>query len=226
MSILFLVSTPIGNLKDISFRALDVLNSADLILAEDTRRTKIHLNFYKIKTLLLSYQEHNEKYRIPAVIQKLKSGEKIALVSDAGTPLISDPGYKLVTATLSAKIKIEAIPGPSSILCALILSGLPPDKFCFLGFLPRKEGQKAKLLENLKNQSFSFTYIAFESPFRLLKTLASLQKAFGEIEVVICRELTKMHEEVIREEVDVLIQKLAHQKIKGEITLLFHLERD
>jgi 16S rRNA (cytidine1402-2'-O)-methyltransferase len=223
MSALFLVSTPIGNLQDITLRAIETLKTVDLILAEDTRHTKILLSQFNITTPMLSYEEYNEHSRIPYVIQKLKDGINIALVSDAGTPLISDPGYKLVREVISQNIQVEAIPGPSSILTALVLSGLPTDKFCFLGFFPRKTGQQIDLLKNLKDHEISMTYIFFESPFRLIKTLKVLEGEFGEIEVVVCRELTKIHQEIIKDSTSKLLSSYAKRSVKGEIVLLFHL---
>ena len=187
MGILYLVSTPIGNRADISLRALETLKKTEILLCEDTRKTKMLLEFYEIfGPQLVSYYEPVEEAKIPQVIEWLKDGKIISLVSNAGTPLISDPGFKLVRECVRQKIKVEAIPGASALLAALTISGLPTDKFTFLGFLPKKDGKKEKLLKEIK-----YTTIAYESPYRLVKTLEMLNKLMAEAEVVICRELTK-----------------------------------
>ena len=194
MGILYLVSTPIGNRADISLRALETLKKTEILLCEDTRKTKMLLEFYEIfGPQLVSYYEPVEEAKIPQVIEWLKDGKIISLVSNAGTPLISDPGFKLVRECVRQKIKVEAIPGASALLAALTISGLPTDKFTFLGFLPKKDGKKEKLLKEIK-----YTTIAYESPYRLVKTLEMLNKLMAEAEVVICRELTKKFEETLR----------------------------
>jgi len=219
---LYLVSTPIGNLKDITLRAIDVLSSVEIIACEDTRKTGLLLQKLEIKTKpqLLSYYEENEQGRIPQIIGFLKQNKSVALVSNAGTPTISDPGYKLVRECLNQGIAVESIPGPSSILTALTVSGLPTDKFLFLGFLPKKEGKRKTIFENLPKKT---TIIFFESPFRLLKTLKELKEFFGDIEIVICRELTKIFEEIRREKIGDLINHFEQIKPKGELTILFQL---
>jgi len=219
---LYLVSTPIGNLKDITLRAIDVLSSVEIIACEDTRKTGLLLQKLEIKTKpqLLSYYEENEQGRIPQIIGFLKQNKSVALVSNAGTPTISDPGYKLVRECLRQEIAVESIPGPSSILTALTLSGLPTDKFLFLGFLPKKEGKRKTILESLPKKT---TIIFFESPFRLLKTLKELKEIFGDIDIVICRELTKIFEEIQREKIGDLINHFEQIKPKGELTILFQL---
>lgn len=223
---LYLVTTPIGNLKDITLRALDTLRKVDLVLCEDTRHTGRLLNHYKIKKPLSSFHENNEQQRIPLVLDKLRKGQKIALVSDAGTPTVSDPGYKLVRECIRQKITIEAIPGPSAILTALVISGMPTNKFLFLGYLPRKQSQRQKLFLNLSEleQHLKPTYIAFETPHRLLKSLQVLYETVGDIDIAVCRELTKLHEEVRREKVSRSIAHFHKAKPKGEITLVFRLK--
>lgn len=222
---LYLIATPIGHLKDITLRALDTLREVDLVLCEDTRHTGKLLNHYKINKPLSSFHEHNEQQRIPQVVDKLNREQKIALVSDAGTPTISDPGYKLVRQCLQHKIKIEAIPGPSAILTALVVSGMPTDKFLFLGYLPRKKSQREKLFLNLGKEEHRFkqTYIAFETPYRLLKSLQDLYESSGDIDIAVCRELTKVHEEVRREKISQSIAYFENAKPRGEMTLVFRL---
>jgi len=222
MGTLYLVATPIGNMKDITLRAIEVLSSVDIIACEDTRKTGILLEKLEIKNKpqLLSYYEENEQGRIPQIINFLKEGKSVALVSNAGTPTISDPGFKLVRECINQNIPMESIPGPSSVLTALTSSGLPTDKFLFLGFLPKKPGKRQKILLSLPKE---ITIIFFESPFRLLKTLEELKELFGDIEIVICRELTKIYEEVRREKISESIAHFEKVKPKGEFTLLFHL---
>jgi 16S rRNA (cytidine1402-2'-O)-methyltransferase len=219
---LYLVSTPIGNLKDITLRAIEILSSVEVLACEDTRKTGLLLEKLGIKNKpqLLSYYEENEQGRIPQIINFLKEGKSVALVSNAGTPTISDPGYKLVRECINQGIWVESIPGPSSVLTALIVSGLPTDKFLFLGFLPKKEGKRKTILESLPKKT---TIIFFESPFRLVKTLKELKEFLGDINVVICRELTKVFEEVRREEIQDSINHFLKVKPKGEIVILFNL---
>ena len=216
MAEIYIVSTPIGNRQDISLRALAVFRQLDYLLCEDTRKTKQLLTFYQIKPWpqLVSFYEQNESARIPEVLGWLKQGKAVGLVTNAGTPLISDPGFKLVRECSKEKIQIVAIPGASAVLAALVVSGLPTDKFTFLGFLPKKAGKKEKLLREIKS-----TTIAYESPFRLVKTLELLQKLRPEAQVVICRELTKKFEEVIRGKPEEILEKI-HAKVKGEIVIL------
>lgn len=217
MGILYIIATPIGNRQDITLRALAILEELDYLLCEDTRKTKLLLDFYQLKKLpiLISYYEPVEEAKVPQVISWLKLDKKVGLVSNAGTPLISDPGFKLVRECVKEKIKVEAIPGASALLTALTISGLPTDKFTFLGFLPKKNGKKEKLLKEAK-----YTMVAYESPFRLIKTLETIKKLFPDREVVICRELTKVFEEVIRGKPEELLEKLKDKKIKGEIVVV------
>ena len=220
---LFIVATPIGNLKDITLRALEVLKAVDYILCEDTRVTGKLLNRYEISKKLVPFNDFNEDKKGQAVINDLVSGQNIALVSDAGTPLISDPGYKLVRACIHQWIAVETIPGPSSVIAALTISGLPPDKFTFVGYLPKKDVKRKKFLEDLKRsrEIVRSTIIAFESPFRLLKTLEDINEVFGDIEIVVCRELTKMHEEVKQEKISESITYFSKNIPKGELVLLW-----
>ena len=220
MGILYIVSTPIGNLGDISLRAIETLQKVDLILAEDTRRTGILLKSLKIKKNLLSFYEHNELARIPQVIDFLKRGQNLALVSDAGTPTISDPGFKLIREAITQGLKIESIPGASAALAALVVSGLPTDKFIFLGYLPKKQGKATKIIKQIAD--LDFTIILFESPKRLLRNLKLLKDLLGNKSTVVARELTKLHEEYLRGDIEDIIEHFKKNPIKGEITLIIH----
>lgn len=218
MSTLFVVATPIGNLEDITFRAVRILAEVDLIAAEDTRQTKILLTRYNINTQMTSYHKFNIKVKTPLLVNLLQQGKRIALVSDSGMPGISDPGYELIKESVGQNIRVEPIPGPSAAITALAVSGLPTDRFVFLGFLPKKPGKKRKVLENLKNEAGSI--IIYESPYRVVKTLVDIEKIFGNREVSICRELTKKFEEVIRGKVGDVLEKLKDRKVKGEVVLV------
>lgn len=220
---LYIVATPIGNLEDMTFRAIKTLKEVDLILSEDTRRTGLLLKHFGIEKPQLSYFEFNEEKRIPQIIERLESGQSIALVSNAGTPLISDPGFKLVRACIAQGIIVESIPGPSAVLAALTVSGLPTDKFLFLGYLPKSTGKAEKILSNLEKilAIQKMTVILFESPHRLVKTLLELKNIIGEIEIVICRELTKIYQEIRREKISQSISHFAKIKPKGEFTIVF-----
>lgn len=225
---LFLVSTPIGNLEDITLRALNTLFSVPVILCEDTRKTLNLLKHYQkegqIIPKLISYFEENEQRRLPEVISMLKDGQNIALVSNSGTPTISDPGFKLVSECWRQGVKVVSIPGPSSPIASLSVSGFPTDKFLFLGFLPNKSSQRTKLFENVKKSqtSISSTVIFFESPFRIAKSLEDLEKVFGDIVIVVCRELTKIYEEVIKQRVSLFVKEYFRHQPKGEFIVLFH----
>lgn len=223
MGKLYIVSTPIGNLKDITLRTLEILKSVDYVLCEDTRVTGKLLNSYKIAQKMVSFNDFSEEAKTPNVIGDLLGGKTVALVSDAGTPLISDPGFKLVHECIHQGIAIESIPGPSSVTVALTLSGLSPDKFTFVGYLPKKDAKRKKFLEDLKKsrEIVKSTIIVFESPFRLLKTLEDIKDVFGDIEIVVCRELTKLHEEVRREKVSESVIHFSKNKTKGEFVILF-----
>jgi len=214
---LYLVATPIGNLEDITFRAVHVLKSVDLIAAEDTRKTKILLNHYIIDKPMLSYFSYNEQVRAPQLIDKLLSGLSIALVSDAGTPGISDPAFHIVQQALDRNIPIIPIPGPTAFISALITSGLPTDRFIFEGFLPQKKGRKTKF-ESLKSEER--TMIFYESPHRIMKTLTEIHSYFGDRKVVVARELTKKFEEIVRGSVESVILELGKKQPKGEYVIV------
>ena len=219
---LYLVATPIGNLSDITLRAVETLKQVDCIACEDTRHSKILFDHYGISKPLVSYFDFSEKRRAPRLIEKMKKGESIALVSDAGTPGIADPGYRLIQKSLEAGIAIEAIPGPSAFLMALSVSGLPTDRFSFEGFFPVKPGPLKRRLLSLKEEGR--TVIFYESPHRILKTLALIQETLGDIEIVVARELTKKFEEVLRKKVSEIIAHFSKGKILGEFVVLFHLK--
>ena len=216
---LFLVPTPIGNLEDMTFRAVNTLRDVDLILAEDTRHTQKLLNHFEIETPQKSFHEHNTQERIPQVIEWLQEGKKIAQVSDAGTPSISDPGFELVQACVEASISVIPLPGANAGITALIASGLVPQPFYFYGFLPRKKKEKNETLEQLRTHSE--TVILYESPFRLKDTFLSIQTVYGESQpVVLCRELTKSYEEFIRGTASELVLLLQEEELKGECCIL------
>jgi 16S rRNA (cytidine1402-2'-O)-methyltransferase len=216
---LYLVATPIGNLGDVTIRALATLAAADVILCEDTRTTARLLERYGIRTPMSAYHEHNAQKIRPGLLAKLKDGKAIALVSDAGMPLVSDPGYRLVKDCVEQEITVTAAPGPSAVLTALALSGLPTDRFLFLGFLPQKAGERQKLLSSMTG--VAATLIAFESPHRLDKTLVDLAMIFGDRPIVVARELTKLHEELARgTAAELLASFTARDRIRGEICLV------
>ena len=214
---LYIVATPIGNLKDITLRALEILKQADLILAEDTRRTGKLLKHYEIKNKMLSYNDINKEQRTKKIIALLKQGEEIALVSDSGTPGISDPGFYIAREAIKNNIEISPIPGPTAFVAALICSGLPTDKFMFQGFLPKKQGQKTNIIKDIKQ-----TTIFYESPHRIQKTLKLMQELIPDKDIVIARELTKKFEEFIRGKAKEVYAKLKNKTIKGEIVLIVH----
>ncbi len=224
---LYIISTPIGNLKDITLRALAVLKEVDGIICEDTRRTSVLLKHYNIsyKKQLIVLNDYNEFKTIPQIINRLNQGENLALVSDAGTPLISDPGYKLVREAIRQGIKLDSLPGPSSVITALTLSGLPPDKFTFLGYPPEKNGHRLKflhyLLDREGNEGLKATYIMFVSPHKLIKILEDMREVFGDMEVVLAHELTKIHQSVETKLISEWLEILKNPK--GEYILLFHL---
>jgi 16S rRNA (cytidine1402-2'-O)-methyltransferase len=215
---LYLVPTPIGNLEDITLRAVEVLRQVDIVAAEDTRHTGILLHHFELHKPLISYQEHNEQQRIPEIIAKLENGVNIALVSDAGTPAISDPGYKLVRSAIDSGIPVDALPGPSSTIVALVGSGLPSDKFYFAGFPAKTSAKRQKQFEDLAN--LPATLIFFESPHRLAQTIADAYAVFNNRQAVVARELTKMHQEYKRGLLAELVDFYKQKNIKGEIVLL------
>ncbi len=215
---LYLVPTPIGNLADITLRALEVLKSVDIVLAEDTRTTGVLLKHYEISTTLKSYHIHNEHQQLQHIIAAFRAGKRMALVSDAGTPAISDPGFLLVRECLLQDIAIECLPGATAFVPALVSSGLPTDRFVFEGFLPVKKGRQTRL-ESLQEEKR--TMIFYESPHRLLKTLGHFAQYFGETrQVSVSRELTKMFEETVNGSIAEIINHFEDKKIKGEIVLV------
>ena len=217
--ILYVVATPIGNLEDITYRAVRVLGEVHWVACEDTRQTRKLLDHYRIRTPQISYHEHNELDRAKELCSRLLAGESGALVSDAGVPLISDPGYRLVHSAVGAGIAVQPIPGPSAALAALSASGLPTDAFHFAGFLPPKPGQRLHALEALKNEQA--TLIFYEAPHRLLEALTDIRTVLGDRDVVVAREITKMHEEFLHGTVSEVHDKLDERdSVKGEVTLL------
>ena len=223
MSDLYLVATPIGNLEDVSLRALKVLEEAELVLAEDTRRTRVLLDRHNIPAKPVSLHAHNEAGRVSKVLAVLDGGGDVALVSDAGTPLISDPGDRLVAAALEAGHSVVPIPGASALLAALAASGLPAVPFTFVGFLPRRGGECDRVLESLRDRRD--TLIFFESPRRVAKTLARLKEAFGDRQACAARELTKLHEEIARGSLSELAKHF-EEGARGEFTLVVAGARD
>ncbi|WP_419954830.1 16S rRNA (cytidine(1402)-2'-O)-methyltransferase [Neobacillus niacini] len=216
--ILYLVPTPIGNLEDMSFRAVRILKEADLIAAEDTRNTKKLCNYFEIQTPVVSYHEHNKESSGEKLIHKIKEGMKIALVSDAGMPAISDPGYELVEAAISEKVTVVPLPGANAALPALIASGLTCQPFYFYGFLNRSKKEKKTELESLKKQTG--TLIFYESPHRLKETLTSMYDILGDRKAAICRELTKKFEEFIRGNLSEVVEWAHQDEIRGEFCLI------
>ena len=216
---LFVVGTPIGNLEDITLRALRILKEVDLIACEDTRQTQKLLTHYNIGTPTVSYHEHNELTRSAELVKKLEEGARIALVSDAGMPGISDPGYRLVALAVRHNIPVVPIPGPAAFLAALSASGLPTDSFRFSGFLPAKQGQRRELLESIKDSPR--TQVFYEAPHRIGETLQDVVAALGpDRPIVIARELTKLHEEFLRGSAEEVARAVQARELKGEITLL------
>ena len=220
---LFVVGTPIGNLEDITLRAISTLQNVDLILAEDTRNSKKLLSAHNIDTKMMSYHEHSNEKETKRIISLLLDGKNLALISDAGTPTISDPGYGLIRDCIKKEIKIIPIPGASAITTAMSVSGLPSDSFTFFGFLPKKKGRIKKIKELLNVDN---TIILFESPFRLEKTLNQLKEYLGNRSVVVGRELTKLYEEIIRGNLEDVIKYFSKSKVKGEIVIMIGKDDD
>ena len=216
---IYLVATPIGNLEDITLRALRILKEADLIACEDTRQTQKLLNHFGITTPTISYHEHNEAARAKELAAQAQQGRTIAIVSDAGMPAISDPGYRIVLQALERKVPVIPIPGPSALLAGLAASGLPTDSFRFHGFLPARQGQRRRILEEIR--SSSQTEVFYEAPHRVVETLQDIVEVLGPSRpVVIARELTKLHEEFLRGSAQELLAQLQQKEVRGEITLL------
>jgi len=211
---LYIISTPIGNLEDITLRAIRILKEVDLIAAEDTRHTKILLGKYEIRKPLISYYSYNKIRKKDKIINKLKEGRNIALVSDSGTPGISDPGASLIQSAIQQEIKVEPIPGPTALITALVSSGKPTNKFVFEGFLSNKQGKRKKQLENLKNEKR--TIIIYESCHRITKFLEDALSVMGDRDIVIARELTKKFEEIKRGKISDLLRYFSEQKPRGE----------
>jgi len=215
---LYLVATPIGNLEDITLRALRTLKECDVVAAEDTRRTGQLLKHFGISRPLLSYFQFNEAKRSEEIIGRLQRGEKVALVTDAGSPGISDPGERVVRAAIAAGLHVESVPGPSALVAALTASGLPTEEFHFVGFLPHKSGQRRRELERLKGMGG--TLVLYESPYRVEKLLGELNEVFAERQVVLARELTKKFEEYLRGTPAELLEVLKQRALKGEFVVL------
>ena len=215
---LYLVPTPIGNLKDITLRALDVLNEVEIIAAEDTRQTLKLLNHFDIKKTLISYHQHNEQGKSNEIITKLKEGKDIAIVTDAGTPGISDPGAVIVGKCIEENIKFEVLPGATAITTAVVYSGLDTTKFQFRGFISRETKDRKILVEELKDSKESIIF--YESPHRLLSTLDFLYNSFGNRHIAVCRELTKLHEEIVRGTLQEVIDIFSNRTVKGEFVLV------
>lgn len=241
MGTLYIVSTPIGNLQDITLRAIKTLFEVDIIACEDTRRAGVLLDtisipYYNLinnghakknKPQLLSYYEQIELRRIPEILSILQRNLNVALISDAGTPAVSDPGFKLIRECIKSGIKIETIPGPSSVITALTVSGLPTDKFLFLGYPPQKSGHRKQFFENISNSQkiIKSTVILFVAPHKMLKNLEELRNVIGDIPIVLCRELTKVHEEIRREKISESISHFQNHPPKGEFVLLLNLQQ-
>jgi len=215
---LYIVSTPIGNLEDITLRALRVLKEVDLIAAEDTRRTRQLLTHFGIQKPLISYHEHNERMRENSLLEKLREGKNVALVTDAGTPGISDPGETLIRRAVREKITLVPIPGPAAAMAALSVAGLPTDRFLFYGFLPSRSEARKKLLDGLRRRPE--TLVFYESPRRLPSLLEEAREIFGNRQVAVARELTKVYEEIRRGSLEEVLTKIEQDEIKGEVTVV------
>jgi 16S rRNA (cytidine1402-2'-O)-methyltransferase len=215
---LYVVATPIGNLEDITLRAIRVLKEVDLIAAEDTRHTQSLLGHYGIRSPLTSYHEHNERVKARQLVDRLERGESVALVSDAGSPAISDPGFHLVREAVRAKIPVVPVPGASALAAVLSASGLPIDRFAFEGFLPAKKRERREKLQSLREEAR--TLVFYEAPHRLKESLSDIHSALGPREIVLAREVTKLHEEFIRGPITDVIARVRDQEVRGEMTLV------
>lgn len=215
MPVLYVVATPIGNLEDISLRALRVLKEVSLIAAEDTRKTRRLLNAYSIETPLTSYHEHSRKSKLDYLLKYLEE-EDLALVSEAGMPGLSDPGYELVVGAIEAGVSVVPVPGPSAVITALVVSGLPTDQFLYIGFLPRRKGSRQRLLGSIVDERR--TIVAFETPHRLREALCDIQDVLGDRRICVCRELTKVHEEIFRGRVSQAREHFSQPR--GEVSLV------
>ena len=218
MGILYIVPTPVGNMEDMTFRAVRLLKEVDLVLAEDTRTSGILLKHYEIKNALMSHHKFNEHGTSAGIVNRLLAGENVALISDAGTPGISDPGFYLVREAVRAGVEVQCLPGATAFVPALVSSGLPCDRFAFEGFLPQKKGRQTKL-QSLKDEER--TMIFYESPFRLVKTLQQFAEVYGgDRQVSVCREISKVHEESVRGSLDEVIAHFKEKEPKGEIVIV------
>ena len=218
MGILYIVPTPVGNMEDMTFRAVRILKEVDLVLAEDTRTSGILLKHYEIKNALMSHHKFNEHGTSAGIVNRLLAGENVALISDAGTPGISDPGFFLVREAVRAGVEVQCLPGATAFVPALVSSGLPCDRFAFEGFLPQKKGRQTKL-QSLKDEER--TMIFYESPFRLVKTLQQFAEIYGgDRQVSVCREISKVHEESVRGSLDEVIAHFKEKEPKGEIVII------
>ena len=218
MGILYVVPTPVGNMEDMTLRAIRILKEADLVLAEDTRTSGILLKHFEIKNHLMSHHKFNEHGTSAGIVERLKAGQTIALISDAGTPGISDPGFYLVREAVAAGIEVQTLPGATAFVPALVSSGLPDDRFCFEGFLPQKKGRQTRL-EGLRDEQR--TMIFYESPYRLVKTLQQFSEVFGEDrQVSVCREISKVHEESVRGTLAEVIAHFTEKEPKGEVVVV------
>lgn len=215
---LYVVGTPIGNLEDITLRALNTLKTSDLIACEDTRRTQKLLNHYEIRTPTISYHEHNEMTRAPELVLEMEQGSVISLVSDAGTPVLSDPGFRLVHLAIRHRITVIPVPGPSALVAALTAAGLPMNEFIFSGFLPPKRSARRKALSALTG--FKKTIVFYEAPHRIIDSLRDIRDILGEREMVIAREVTKIHEEFLRGSITQIRDLLKKEPVKGELTVI------
>lgn len=216
---LSIIATPIGNLKDLSLRAQDTLKSVHFVLCEDTRRARKLKTYIGFDAPLVSFHEHNERIRIPKVIERMKRGNKFALISDAGTPVLSDPGFLLVQTAIRENVSLTFIPGPNAAIAALVLSGIPSQPFSFIGFLPAQANRRIARIERL-SQLHDHTLIFFESPDRIVGLLRELGERLGDRDIAICRELTKMHEEVLRGKISTLLPELSSRQLQGEFTVV------
>ncbi len=218
MSKLFVVPTPVGNLEDMTFRAIRVLKEADLILAEDTRTSAVLMKHFEIQTPMTSHHKFNEHKSVEGIVRKIKGGETVALVSDAGTPAISDPGFLVVRECIRAGIEVECLPGATAFVPALVSSGLPNEKFCFEGFLPQKKGRESRMKELATEQR---TMIFYESPFRLVKTITQLSEFFGsDRQAAVAREISKVYAETVRGTLEELKEHFTKKEPKGEIVFI------
>lgn len=215
---LYVVATPIGNMADITLRAVRVMGEVDVVAAEDTRTARKLLTHHGVRTQLVSYHAHNEQQRTPELLARMQSGDSVAIVSEAGTPSISDPGYRLVQAAIDAGIDVEPIPGPSALLAALVVSGLPTDAFVFDGFLPRRGAERRRRLEALRDEPR--TLVFFEAPHRLDACIGDVLDVLGDRPAALCRELTKMHEEVRRGSLSEIVAGIGRDPVRGEIVLV------